>query len=103
VPIRRALGALSVVAVLALIGAGAYLALRSVYFIGTNDRGLVTLYRGVPFRLPLGLNLYSSDYVSGVSAGTLPVARRHSLLDHSLRSQSSAAALIRSLELGQLE
>ena len=33
----------------------------------------------------------------------LPVARRHSLLDHSLRSQSSAAALIRSLELGQLE
>jgi PPM family protein phosphatase len=103
VPIRRALGALSVVAVLALIGAGAYLALRSVYFIGTNDRGLVTLYRGVPFRLPLGLNLYGSDYVSGVSAGTLPVARRHSLLDHSLRSQSSAAALIRSLELGQLE
>jgi hypothetical protein len=47
--------------------------------------------------------MYSSDYVSGVSAGTLPVARRHSLLDHSLRSQSSAAALIRSLELGQLE
>ena len=103
VPIRRALGTLSVVAVLALIGAGAYVALRSVYFIGTNDRGLVTLYRGVPFRLPLGLNLYSSDYVSGVSAGSLPRARRHSLLDHSLRSQSSAAGLIRSLELGQLE
>ena len=100
---RRAVAALSVVAVLGLIGAGAYLALTSVYFIGTNDRGLVTLYRGVPFRLPFGLVLYSSNYVSGVSAGSLAPARRHSLLDHSLRSQSSAAGLIRSLELGQLE
>ena len=39
-----------VVACSALIGAGAYLALQSVYFIGTNDRGLVTLYRGLPYR-----------------------------------------------------
>ena len=100
---RRAVAALSIAAVLALIGAGAYLALTSVYFIGTNDRGLVTLYRGVPFRLPLGLALYSSDYVSGVSSGSLAPGRRHSLLDHSLRSQSNAAGLIRSLELGQLE
>ena len=101
--VRRAVAALSVVAVLGLIGAGAYLALTSVYFIGTNDRGLVTLYRGVPFRLPFGLTLYSSDYVSGVSAVALAPARRHSLLDHSLRSQANAAGLIRSLELGQLE
>jgi protein phosphatase len=101
--VRRAVVALSVAAVLGLIGAGAYVALRSVYFIGTNDSGLVTLYRGVPFRLPFGLALYSDDYVSGVSAGSLAPTRRHSLLDHSLRSQSNAAALIRSLELGQLE
>jgi serine/threonine protein phosphatase PrpC len=101
--VRRAVAALSVAAVLGLIGAGAYLALTSVYFIGTNDRGLVTLYRGVPFRLPFGLALYSRNYVSGVSAGSLAPTRRHSLLDHSLRSQSNAAGLIRSLELGQLE
>jgi protein phosphatase len=101
--VRRAVAALSVAVVLALIGTGAYLALTSVYFIGTNDRGLVTLYRGVPFRLPFGLALYNSDYVSGVSAGSLAPARRRSLLDHSLRSQSNAAGLIRSLELGQLE
>jgi protein phosphatase len=78
-------------------------ALQSVYFIGTNSRGLVTLYRGVPFRLPGGLALYSSDFVSGVSASTLPPTRRHALLDHSLRSEANAAALVRSLELGQLE
>jgi protein phosphatase len=89
--------------VLALIGSGAYLALQSVYFIGTNNRGLVTLYQGVPFQLPGNLSLYSSRYVSGVSASTLAPQRRQTLLDHSLRSESSAAGLVRSLELGQLE
>jgi PPM family protein phosphatase len=103
VRLRRA-GALTVVvAVLAAIGAGAYVALQSVYFIATNDRGLVTMFRGVPFRLPGNLALYSSDYVSGVSASTLAPARRHTLLDHSLRSEQNAGSLIHSLELGQLE
>ncbi len=59
--------------------------------------------RGVPYRLPGNLNLYSSDFVSGVSASTLLPERRRALLDHSLRSEGDAAALIRSLELGQLE
>jgi protein phosphatase len=74
-----------------------------VYFIGTNNRGLVTMFRGVPYRLPGNLNLYSSTFVSGVSASTLTPERRRTLLDHSLRSEADAAALIRSLELGQLE
>ena len=88
---------------LGLIGSAAYLALQSVYFIGTNSRGLVTLYNGLPYRLPGGIPLYTSAYVSGVSASTIPAPRRRSLLDHSLRSESNAASLIRSLELGQLE
>ena len=101
--LRRA-GALAVVlAVLAVIAAGAYVALQSVYFIGTNDRGLVTVFRGVPYRLPGNIALYSSDYVSGVSASTLTPARRHMLLDHSLRSEANAGSLVHSLELGQLE
>jgi hypothetical protein len=90
-------------AVLALVGAAAYLALQSVYFIGTNSRGLVTLYQGVPFKLPGDLALYSSHYVSGVSASSLQPGRRRTLLDHSLRSEGDAASLIRSLELEQLE
>jgi protein phosphatase len=101
--LRRA-GALAVVVtILAVIGAGAYVALQSVYFIGTNDRGLVTVFRGVPYRLPGNLALYNSDYVSGVSASTLAPARRHTLLDHSLRSETNAGTLVHSLELGQVE
>jgi serine/threonine protein phosphatase PrpC len=89
--------------VLALLIAGALLALQSVYFIGTDDRGLVTLYQGVPFTLPGNVELFSSQYVSGVSASTIAAKRRSTLLDHSLRSEGKAASLIRSLELGQLE
>ncbi len=96
-------GLLVTLVVLALIGAGAYLALESVYFIGTNARGLVTLYQGIPYELPGHIELYSHKYVSGVSASTVPPARRKTLLNHHLHSESDAASLIRSLELGQLE
>ncbi len=101
--VRRAVGLLVTLVVLGLLGSAAYLALQSVYFIATNDRGLVTLYQGVPYRLPGNLALYSTDYVSGVSASTLTPERRRTLLDHSLRSEADGASLIRSLELGQLE
>jgi protein phosphatase len=101
--LRRAGTLTAVLLLLGLIGAGAYLALQSVYFIATNGRGLVTVYRGVPYTLPGNLALYSSDYVSGVSASTVPSERRETLLDHSLRSEGSAASLVRSLELSELE
>jgi protein phosphatase len=89
--------------VLGVIGAGGYLAMQSVYFIGTNNRGLVTMFRGFPYKLPGNVPLYSSKYVTGVGASTLTPDRRRTLLDHSLRSESGAASLLRSLELGQLE
>lgn len=101
--LRRTVALVATLIVLGLIGSGVYLGLQSVYFIGTNSRGLVTIFRGVPYRLPGSLNLYSSTFVSGVSASTLTPERRRTLLDHSLRSEADAAALIRSLELGQLE
>jgi protein phosphatase len=101
--LRRAGALIAVLAVVGVLGAAAYLALQSVYFVSTNDRGLVTMYRGLPFRLPGNLALYSSSYVSGVSASSLSAARRRTLLDHSLRSEGDAASLIRSLELNQLE
>jgi serine/threonine protein phosphatase PrpC len=102
VRLRRTGVAAVVLVVLGLIGSGAYLGLQSIYFIGTNSRGLVTLFQGVPYQLPAGVKLYSSQYVSGVSASTLTPERRRTLLDHSLRSEANAGALIRSLELGQL-
>jgi PPM family protein phosphatase len=101
--LRRAGGLVVAIVVLGLIGSAAYLALQSVYFIGTNNRGLVTMFQGVPYRLPGNFALYSSQYVSGVGAATLTAQKRRTLLDHSLRSEADAASLIRSLELGQLE
>jgi PPM family protein phosphatase len=100
----RHLGALAVLlTVLVVVGSAGYLAFQSVYFIGTNNRGLVTLFEGLPYRLPGNLALYSSQYVSGVSASTLSPEKRRTLLDHSLRSETDAGSLIRSLELEQLE
>lgn len=93
---------LAILVVAGLLGAGAWVALQSVYFIGTNQRGLVTVFRGVPYELPAGVKLYSVDFVSGVGASTLPPDRRRALLDHSLRSEGSAADLMRQLELGRL-
>jgi PPM family protein phosphatase len=101
--VRRTGVLVSIVVVLGLLGSAGYLALQSVYFIGTNSRGLITLYQGVPYKLPANLALYSSQYVSGVSASALSAPKRHTLLNHSLRSEANAANLIHSLELGQLE
>ena len=56
--------------------AGLYALSRQVYFVGTNDAGLVTLYRGVPYELPFGLDLYDQEYASGVPAGAIPAASR---------------------------
>ncbi len=100
--LRRARTAMFTLVVIGFLIAGAYVASQSVYFIGTNSRGLVTVFRGVPFELPGGVKLYSKDYVSGVSSATLEPQRRHTLLDHSLRAESDATDLVRSLELGRL-
>ncbi|HEY7891934.1 MAG TPA: Stp1/IreP family PP2C-type Ser/Thr phosphatase [Solirubrobacteraceae bacterium] len=100
---RRLRVPLALLIVLGVLAAGAYLAIQSVYFIATNQRGLVTIYSGLPYTLPGKLNLYSQHYVSGVPASTIPPTRRRSLLNHSLRSESNAAQLVRSLEQGQLE
>jgi serine/threonine protein phosphatase PrpC len=100
--LRRALPALVVLTVLGLLAAGGYVASQSVYFIGANARGLVTMYQGFPYQLPGGIKLYSSFYVSGVGASTLSPARRAALLDHTWRSEGDAGSLMRSLELEEL-
>jgi protein phosphatase len=89
-------------AVLFLIGGGGYLASRQLYFLGTNQQGMVTVYRGLPYNLPFGVRLYETFYVSGVPATLIPPTRRGQLLNHDLRSQSAATKLINELELGQV-
>jgi protein phosphatase len=62
----------------------------------------VTIFRGFPYDLPLGIHLYEQFYVSGVPVQSVPAARRKGLLNHQLRSQSDAVGLVRAAELGQL-
>jgi serine/threonine protein phosphatase PrpC len=102
VRMRHWRGVVVLLVVLGMLASAAYLAFQSVYFIGTNQRGLVTIFNGLPYELPGKVKLYNVEYVSGVSAWTLAPAHRTALLDHSLRSESDAAELVRQLELGQL-
>jgi protein phosphatase len=99
---RRARAPIAFAVVLGLVLAGGYVATQSVYFIGTNGRGLVTIFSGLPYELPGGIKLYTRYYSSGVPASTVPPERRRTLLDNSWRSQANASDLVRSLELGQL-
>lgn len=89
---------LVVLIMLALAGGGLYAFARSVWFIGTNDSGQVTLYRGLPYDLPLGVELYQQRYVSGVPALALDAQRRKRVLDHQLRSHDDAVDLMRALD-----
>lgn len=90
--------ALTVVAVLAITTTGAVFGVRQVYFIGTDKNSLLTVYRGLPYELPGGIHLYSSQFVSAVPAGKLKPYRRSRLLDHKLRSKDDALGLLRELE-----
>ena len=88
--------------VAALLG-GLYALSRQVYFVGTNDAGLVTVYKGVPYELPLGVDLYEEDYASGMPARAIPAPRRERVLDHEWRSRDDAVDLVRALERGELD
>ncbi len=100
---RRALTGVVVLVAAVAVGIGAYLGARQVYFLGTDDSGLVTMYRGVPYPLPLGVDLYSSEYSSSVPARSLRRDRRERLLDHSWRSRADASDLVHQLERGTLD
>ena len=79
--------------------AGLYAGSRQFWFVGTNARGQVTLYRGIPYELPLGVKLYSQQYVSAVPAGAITDRRQRSAdLDQQWRSKGDARDLVNSLE-----
>ena len=95
-----------VLAVLAIMVLSAFwVATRAVYFVGVDaERGnTVTIYRGLPIDLPLGVELYSRYAGSGVTLQSVPPARRSSFTDHKLRSKDDAENLVIQLERGQLD
>jgi len=100
---RRVLALVGGLAVIAVVCVGGVLGARQIYFVGTNDAGLVTMYRGLPYELPLGLELYSEQYASSVPARTIGKSRRERVLDHEWRSRDDAEDLVRQLERGTLD
>ena len=94
---KTAAKVLAALLVIAGIGVAAVYGARQVYFLGIDEGGRITLYRGLPYELPLDLNLYNEVYSVPVQAASLP-DRRDSLTDHELRSRDDADSLIEDLE-----
>ena len=100
---RTLLTAVIVLAMIAALLVGVKALIDSRYFVGTNDAGLVTLYNGVPYDLPLGIELYEEEYVSPIPARSLPSGNRDRILDHQLRSKGDATDLVRQIERGRIQ
>jgi serine/threonine protein phosphatase PrpC len=90
--------------VLFLVGCvltGLYFASQTVYFVGSY-RGLVTVYRGLPYELPLGIHLYTPNYPSSVAVDEVDPTLRTRLFDHRIRSLGDANDLVSRLERGEV-
>jgi len=98
---RRLRTTVKVVAVLVLLGAlafGAWYGNRQIWFLGTDQGGRVALYRGLPYELPFGVDLYEERYASPVQTASLPPRRKAAVLGQSLRSHSGAATLLEEIQ-----
>ena len=96
-------GLIALVVVLLIVGAGLWTASRAVYFVGVDPQGIVTVYRGLPYDLPLGLELYEPYYASGVTIAQVPEDRRTTFTEHKLRSKDDAEDLVSELERGRIQ
>jgi PPM family protein phosphatase len=99
--LRTAAKALAVLAVIAALVVGAWYGNRQVWFLGTDEGGRVALYRGLPYELPFGIELYDEHYASPIQTAALAPRRRDSVTGHDLRSRSDAVSLIEDIERGQ--
>jgi PPM family protein phosphatase len=95
---RRAIRIAAIAAAVIVVVGGAFLFARSLYFLGTNDSGNVALYRGLPYELPLGVNLYSEQSSIPVQVGTLSEERQRAVIEHDLRGEDDATSLIEDIE-----
>jgi serine/threonine protein phosphatase PrpC len=98
-------GAVVGLALVAAILVGGWLATRAVYFVGTDPRDdrTITIFRGLPYDLPLGIRLYERYAGSGVTLDELAAGRRPTFTEHKLRSRDDAENLVIALERGQLD
>jgi serine/threonine protein phosphatase PrpC len=99
---RIPVGAILVLFLAACVVLGAYYASQTVYFVGASDDGFVTVYRGLPYDLPAGLDLYSVNYESGVPVDDLTPAQERTITAHKVRAKDDAQDLVKQLETGEL-
>jgi len=99
--LRTAAKLVAAVLVLGAIAFGAWYGNRQAWFLGTDEAGRVALYRGLPYELPFGIELYSERYASPIQTDSLPNRRRDSVTGHDIRSRSDAVSLIEDIERSQ--
>jgi serine/threonine protein phosphatase PrpC len=102
---RVPVGLIVTLAIVFLILAGGWMATRAVYFVGTDPRDdrTIAVFQGLPYDLPLGIELYTRTASSGVTIDSVPPDRRKTFTDHKLRSKDDAENLVTALERGQIE
>jgi PPM family protein phosphatase len=96
--LRSALKALALALILAGVIVAAVIGARQVYFLGGDEGGRVALFRGLPYDLPLGIELYSEVESSPIQVSSLPREDQETVSEHQLRSEDDALSLIDSLE-----
>jgi PPM family protein phosphatase len=96
--LRTALKVLVPLLLIAALLAGAWYGNRQIWFLGTDDAGRVALYRGAPYELPFGIDLYSERYSSPIQTESLPARRRDAVTGHDLRSRDDAVSLLEEIE-----
>jgi protein phosphatase len=99
--LRATLKALGVLLLVAALAFGAWYGNRQVWFLGTDEGGRVALYRGLPYELPFGVQLYTERYAAPIQTGSLPSKRREAVTGHDLRSRDDAVSLVEDIERSQ--
>jgi PPM family protein phosphatase len=97
---RRIFGVVSALLVVLAAVAVIWVVDRQFWFVGTTDTGQVALYRGLPYELPLGINLYSEQRVSAVPATSLNTQQRRYVLAHHARGRGDSVALFDQIDAG---
>jgi protein phosphatase len=95
---RRAARVLATLVVTVGLAALAVWGVRQIYFLGADSGGRLALYRGLPYDLPLGIDLYSEVYAAPVQINSVPASRRDSATDHTLRFHDDAVSLLDDLQ-----
>jgi hypothetical protein len=96
--LRTVAKVLVVALAIAVVAFGAWYGNRQIWFLGTDDSGRVALYRGAPYELPFGIDLYSERYASPIQTESLSAKRQDAVTGHKLRSHEDAVSLVEDIE-----